>query len=152
MLAEVRISLFASDLSAADITHGVPAIANELVAAGRFDEREVALGTGAFDRCRGRRLDCSAQRCLFRFEARVRVAPGCQAPGARGSAALRIEAAEFEAATPFVDASPGLSQGVGSWWVDSAEEINEASEEEKRDSKEEGQKKACKKNTLHSRR
>lgn len=115
MLAEVRVSLFASDLSTADVTHGVPAIANKLVAAGRFDEREMALGTSPFDSCCGRRLDCSAQRCLFRFEASVRIAPGRQAPGARGSAALRIVTAEFEAATSFVDASPGLLHDVGNW-------------------------------------
>jgi hypothetical protein len=45
----------------------------------------------------------------------VRIAPGRQAPGARGSAALRIVTAEFEAATSFVDASPGLLHDVGNW-------------------------------------
>jgi hypothetical protein len=121
MLAEMRVPFFARDLSTADVAHGVSAVANELVAAGRFDEREVALRAGALDSCCGRRLNRGAQRCLFRFEARVRVAPGCQASGAGSPVALRIETAELEAATSFVDASPGLLQDVGRGWVDGAE-------------------------------
>jgi hypothetical protein len=49
VLAEMRVPFFASDLSAADIAHRVSAVADELVAAGGFDEREVALRAGAFD-------------------------------------------------------------------------------------------------------
>ena len=81
----------------------------------------------------------------------MRIAPGCQASCARRLTALRIETAEFEAATSFVDASPGLLQDVGSGCVDSADEVNEAREEEERNSKEEGQKEADEENTKHSR-
>ena len=82
----------------------------------------------------------------------MRVAPGCQASRARGSAALRIAAAELEAAASFVNASPSLLQGVGSRWKDRAEYVDEACEEKERNCKEESQKEAAEENTLYSER
>jgi hypothetical protein len=53
MLAKMRVAFFAGNFFAADVAHGVPAVADEFVAAGRFDERQVAFGASAFDCCCG---------------------------------------------------------------------------------------------------
>ena len=54
MLAKRRVPFFARDLPPADVTHRVPTVADQFIAAGRFDEREVAFRAGALDGCRGR--------------------------------------------------------------------------------------------------
>ena len=54
MLAKVRVPFFARDLAPANVAHRVATVADEFVAAGRFDEREVAFRAGALDGCRGR--------------------------------------------------------------------------------------------------
>lgn len=125
MLAKVRVPFLARDLPPADVAHRVPAVADELVAAGRFDEREVAFRAGALDGGRGGGFNRGAQRGLFRFEAGVRVAPYGEAAAAGGFAAVGGEAFKFEAAAAFVDARPGLLGDVGGGWEQIGKEIEE---------------------------
>lgn len=51
VLAEVRVTFFGRDLLAANVAHGIAAVADEFVAARRFDEAEEAFWACSLDCC-----------------------------------------------------------------------------------------------------
>jgi hypothetical protein len=61
MLAKVRVAFFGSNLLAANIAHGVPAVADKFVAAGGFDEAEKTFRAGSLNGRSGRGFDGGAK-------------------------------------------------------------------------------------------
>jgi hypothetical protein len=57
----MRVTFLRGDFLPADVAHGISAIADEFVAAGRFDEAEKAFRASSFDGCGGGGFDGRAK-------------------------------------------------------------------------------------------